>query len=471
MIEINHSNRQRRFTLGRTAPIVREAAFHVLYASSFARELMAEGIGISLDWTLVGPRSMRKLNREQRGVDHETDILSFPARSMKKGRPSSPVEAWEYMDTGKGRRILFLGDLVISPSKVAAQAQEYGHSFEHELTFLVIHGLLHLLGYGHDTEEEEGEMNALQDSFMYGLEEIRCGFVAIAGRPNVGKSTLLNELSRRTLAITTNKPQTTRHAIRSVLTSQSYQLALLDTPGLHQPKNALGKAMMKAASSAIGQADVLAVMIDASWSPFAGHLERRVIEQAQRENIPVVLVINKIDSAPKENILPLIKAYDDLFKLDSYVPVSALNRDGIDQLVDELVRLLPVRRRLFDPGDETDQTERMLAAELIRREILLQTGQEVPYGVTVLIERFEEHEDQEGRTVSIDALVYCAKKTHKQMIIGKGGEKIKAIGVASRQAIGQLLDAAVHLSLFVKVKPGWQDRPSDLMDAGLITKD
>ncbi|NLA96127.1 MAG: GTPase Era, partial [Clostridiaceae bacterium] len=218
-------------------------------------------------------------------------------------------------------------------------------------------------------------------------------------------------------------------------------------------------------------ADVLAVMVDASWSPFAGHLERRVIEQAQRKNIPVVLVINMIDRAPKENILPLIKAYDDLFKLDAYVPVSALKSDGIGCLVDELVHLLPVRRRLFDPADETDQTERMLAAELIRREILLQTDQEVPYGVTVLIERFDGQEDQDERTVSIDALVYCAKKTHKQMIVGKGGEKIKAIGMASRQAIGQLIDATVHLSLFVKVKPGWQDRPSDLMDAGLIAKD
>ncbi len=471
MIDFNHSNRQRQFTLGQTAPLVREAARRVLYESSFVRELMAQGIGVTLDWTLVGPRSMAKLNRQQRGVDRETDILSFPARLMKSGQPVSPVEAWEFMDTGQGRRTLLLGDLVISPSTVARQAREYGHGFEREFTFLVIHGLLHLLGYGHDTDEDELEMTALQDRFMSDLQEIPCGFVAITGRPNAGKSTLLNELSNRTLAITTDKPQTTRHAIRSVLTTPGYQLALLDTPGLHRPKNALGKAMMKATSAAVGQADVLAVMVDASWDPFVGSLERRVIEQAQAENKPVVLVINKVDRASKEHILPLIQAYEDQFRLDAYVPVSALKNDGLDRLIDELVRLLPVRRRIFDPEEETDQTEKMLAAELVRREILLQTSQEVPYGVTVLIERFEEDEDRGERTVSIDAVIYCGQKTHKPIIIGRGGEKIKAIGMASRRAISQLLDAPVNLSLFVKVKPGWQDRPSDLQETGLIVKD
>lgn len=471
MIDINHSNRQNRFTLGQTAPLVREAAHRVLYDSPFVKELMAQGIGVTLDWTLVGPRAMRQLNLQQRGIDSETDILSFPARFMKSGQPVSQVESWELVEKEKGGQTLLLGDLVISPSTVARQAREYGHRFEEEFTFLILHGLLHLLGYGHDTEEEEEEMAALQDRFMRSLEEVPCGFVAIAGRPNVGKSTLLNELSDRTLAIITDKPQTTRHAIRSVLTTPDYQLALLDTPGLHQPRNALGKAMMKATSAAVGQADVLAVMVDASWKPFVGHLERRIIEQAQGENKAVVLVINKVDRAPKENILPLIQAYHDAFNLDAYVPVSALKNDGLDHLIRELVLLLPVRRRLFGPEEETDQTEKMMAAELIRREILLQTDQEIPYGVTVLIESFEEEEAEGERVVFIDALIYCAKETHKQIIIGKGGEKIKALGVAARQAIGKLLDAPVHLSLFVKVKPGWQDRPSDLMDAGLSRKD
>ena len=471
MIEINHSNRQRVFGLKQTAPVIRQALEHALYESPFVRELMASGTRVSVDWTMVGPRSMRELNRRERGVDRDTDILSFPAREMVKGWPKVPLEAWDYQNPLADSRTLFLGDLVISPGKVAQQAADYGHSFEHELAFMATHGLLHLLGYQDETEPDREEMDALQKKLMGDLKEIPCGFVAITGRPNVGKSTLLNEMSRRTLAITSEKPQTTRHAIRSVLTEEDYQLALLDTPGLHQPKNALGKAMMKATSSAVAQADVVAVMVDASWSPFAGHLERRIIEQAQKDGKPVVLIINKVDRASKENILPLIKAYDDAFKLDAYVPLSALKNDGIDRLIQELVALLPVRRRLFDPEDETDQTERIMAAELIRREVILQTGREIPYGVTVLVEAFEELDMDQGREVSIQAVIYCNKKSHKLILVGKGGDRIKAIGTAARGAISALLDAPVHLSLFVKVKPGWENRPSDLLDAGLTGRD
>ena len=472
MIDLNHQNRQRDYTLTRLAPLVEEAARHTLYAMPFARDLMAEGIRLSLDWTLVGPRSMRTINREQRQVDRPTDILSFPARPMEEGRLREPLEAWELLGDDPDSPSLFLGDLVLAPAIIEAQAGDYGQSFEEELRLLVIHGVLHLLGYDHISDEEAQVMEALEAKLMLGLKEIPAGFVALTGRPNVGKSTLLNELSDRTLAITSSKPQTTRQAIRSVLTTPDYQMALLDTPGLHQPRNALGKAMMKATSTAIGQADVVAVMIDASWKPFVGQLELRVIHQAQKEGKPLVLILNKVDRAPKENLLPLIKAYDDLLKLDAYVPLSALTGDGIDRLLGEIARLLPVRRPLFDLDDETDQTEGMLSAELIRREVIVQTDQEIPYGVTVLIENFEELAPEGGeREVAIDGLILCERKAHKQILIGKGGDKIKSIGMAARQSIGQLLDAKVHLSLFVKVKPDWQKRPQDLQEVGLLKEE
>lgn len=472
MIELNHVNRQRRYPLSRLVPVVREAASHALFSLPFVQELLAEGTGVSLDWTLVGPRSMRQINREQRGLDQETDILSFPAREMKEGRPAAAIEAWEFLG-GEGKpKALFLGDLVISPSRVDQQAEDYGRSFEAELRLLVIHGVLHLLGYDHGTDREALLMEALQAKLLADLEEVPCGFVALAGRPNVGKSTLLNELSDRTLAITSPKAQTTRQAIRSVLTGDHYQIALLDTPGLHRPRNALGKAMMKAATRAAGQADLLVVLVDAAWKPFVGRLEEQVIGEAKREGKPVILAINKIDLSPKENILGLIQAYDEELKLDAYVPVSALSGDGVDRLLEEMIRLLPVRRRLFDPEDETDQTERTLSAELIRREVLDQTGQEVPYGVTVLIESFEEYEEEGGaRQVEIGALIICEKESHKQILIGRGGSRIKSIGIAARQAIEELLDARVHLSLFVKVKPNWQNRPQDLQDVGLAGGD
>lgn len=462
MIKINHDNRQRQYPLKDTAPAVEEAITHVLFSSPFAQQLMAEGITVAVDWTLIGPRSMRTLNREQRDVDQLTDILSFPAREMKDGEPTGALESYEFFGDEEAQT-LFLGDLVIAPSKVEEQAHTYGHSFEHELRFLVVHGMLHLLGYDHEQEGDRRLMRDMERRLMSGLEEVPSGFVAIIGRPNVGKSTLLNELSDRTLAITTAKPQTTRHAIRSVLSTEAYQIALLDTPGIHKPKNALGKTMMKATNVAIAQADVVALMIDASWKAFVGEMELSVIERAQRDEKPVILIINKVDRAEKDNILPLIKAYDDLFKLDAYVPISALKGDGIDRFLDEVTRLLPVRRRLFQLDDETDQTEKILSAELIRREILEQTHEEIPYGVHVMIERFVEDE----QAIEIDALILCSKASHKHILIGHKGEKIKSIGTRARQAIEALTDARVHLSLFVKVKPNWENRPQDFRDLSI----
>lgn len=466
MINIQHYNRQRVFSLKETAPVVSEAITHVLFASPFARRLMAEGVSVSVDWTLIGPRSMKQLNKKERDMDQTTDILSFPTRAMKEGETLEPLEAFEYFHDGEENSV-FLGDLVIAPAKVKAQAEEYGHSFEQELQFLIIHGMLHLLGYDHETDDDAARMRDMERRLMAGLEEIPSGFVALIGRPNVGKSTLLNELSDRTLAITTAKPQTTRHAIRSVLSTDDYQIALLDTPGLHRPKNALGKTMMKATNVAIAQSDVVALMIDASWKPFVGEMERRVIEQAQRDKKPVVLVINKVDLAKKDNILPLIKAYDELFHLAAYVPLSALKADGIDSLIGELTRLLPVRRRLFPIDDETDQTEKILSAELIRREILEQTNEEVPYGVHVMIERFVEDDEH----IVIDALILCSKASHKQILIGRGGEKIKSIGTNARRSIEALTDRHVQLSLFVKVKPNWENRPQDFRELAIEVKD
>ncbi|NLA82287.1 MAG: KH domain-containing protein, partial [Clostridiaceae bacterium] len=196
------------------------------------------------------------------------------------------------------------------------------------------------------------------------------------------------------------------------------------------------------------------------------------IQEAQKEGKPVILIINKVDGAPKENILPLIKAYDDLLKLDAYLPLSALTGDGIDRLLEEMARLLPIRRPLFDLDDETDQTERMLASELIRREVILQTDQEIPYGVSVLIERFEEIDPyEEERELAIDAVILCQRQAHKQILIGRGGDKIKSIGTAARRSIGQLLGARVHLSLFIKVRPDWQDKVQDLQAAGILGGD
>ncbi|MGI6157696.1 MAG: GTPase Era [Saccharofermentanales bacterium] len=460
MIEFNHTSRQRAHRLSEIAPVVEAAATHALMQSPFVRDVMAEGIHPVVDWVLLGPRSMRQLNREQRDIDAETDVLSFPARAMDRGEPVDPIDAWETVDDR-----LMLGELAFSPGYIAIQAAEYGQSFERELALLTIHGILHLLGYDHQTPAEREHMESLQRRLLMGMDEVPSGFVALVGRPNVGKSTLLNALADRTLAITSAKPQTTRHTIRGVISTDDYQLAFLDTPGLHRPNGALGKSMMKAASNAIQQADVVALMIDASWKPFIGERERRVIEQAQRQQTPVVLVINKIDATPKEHILPLIAVYEATYGLAGYVPISAAEEDGLDVLIEELVRHVPTQPRLFDVDDETDQTERIMASELIRREVLLQTDDEVPYGVGVIIERFDETTDDDGaRRLEIDAVILCDKPSHKAILVGTRGQKIKAIGTAAREAIEALTEADVFLSLFVKVRTGWQLRERDVRE-------
>ncbi len=468
MIAVHCYNRQRVYRNRDTYPIMIEAAEHVLRRSPAIARLLEGGIGVSMDITLVGPRVMRRINREQREIDSETDVLSFPSRTMRRGEFVEDVEDWELIDVDEaGRPTLDLGEIIVAPARVAAQAQEIGHSFERELRFLVIHGVLHLLGYDHKECGDEREMIQLQKEYVADLEEIPCGFVALAGRPNVGKSTLLNEIAGRTLAITTAKPQTTRHSIRSVYTADDCQIAFIDTPGVHRPKTGLGRAMMRSASNAIHQADVVVLMIDAAWRPVIGTAEQQIVEQARKDDKPIILVINKVDATRKENVLPLIQAYEKAYQLDAYIPISAKYGDGTDRLIDEIKRLLPIRRRLFSPEDETDQTERTLVGELIRREVLLQTDQEIPYGVTVLVETFEESEDDRGRFVAIDAVILCIKESHKQILIGRGGSKIKSIGIAARSAIESMLDAHVDLSLFVKVRRDWQNRSHYLRESGI----
>ncbi len=468
MIDINCYNRQRVYRNRDTYHVMSEAAEHVLYHAPSILSLLEDGIAVSLDITLVGPRVMRRINREQRGIDAETDVLSFPSHEMRRGEFLKPIEDWEFIDVdGTGRPTLDLGEMVIAPIRVDSQAQELGHSFERELRFLVIHGVLHLLGFDHEDEDDEAEMICRQKELLRDLEEIPCGFVALAGRPNVGKSTLLNEIAGRTLAIATAKPQTTRHSIRGVYTADDCQIAFIDTPGIHQPTTGLGRAMMRSAVNSIHQADVVVLMIDAAWRPVIGTAERQVIEQARKDGKPIILVLNKVDATRKENVLPLIQAYDKAYQLDAYVPLSAKFGDGTDRLIDEIRRLLPVQRRLFSADDETDQTERVLVGELVRREVLLQTEQEIPYGVTVIVESFDEDEDGRGRFVAIDAVILCNKESHKQILIGKGGSKIKSIGIAARSAIESLLEARVDLSLFVKVRRDWQNRAYYLRESGI----
>ncbi len=294
------------------------------------------------------------------------------------------------------------------------------------------------------------------------------GFVSLVGRPNVGKSTLLNQLAGQRLAITSPKPQTTRSIIRAILDQPDAQIVFVDTPGLHQPKSKLGHYMTDSARLALAETDVVLLLIEAGFSARVLDLERKVLDQLKGSGKPVILVINKVDAHEKEALLPLIAAFSQAYEFSAIIPVSARTGDGLDVLVAEIKKHLPIGPRYFPEDSLTDQTERMIAAELIREQILLKTHEEIPHGTAVSIETFKEETDETGERlrVTIEATILCERDTHKGIIIGKKGSMLTAIGTDARKEIEAMLDCPCYLDLFVKVREDWRNRQSILNDLG-----
>ncbi len=285
----------------------------------------------------------------------------------------------------------------------------------------------------------------------------RSGFVSIIGRPNAGKSTLLNALVGEKLAIVTRKPQTTRNRIQGIINVEhkskrpAGQIVLIDTPGVHKPINSLNRRMMKEVYDALEGCDLLLLIVDATAKFGTG--DKFVLDIVKKSGQPCFLLLNKIDAVDKQKLLPLIAEYRSLHDFQEVVPISALKRDGLDMLLDAVVRTLPEGPRYFPKDQITDQPERFLVAELIREQVLLAAEQEVPYATTVLIEQYEEGE----RLTRIAATIYCERDGQKAILIGKGGATLKRIGSAARFQIERVLGMRVYLELFVKVKSGWRD--------------
>ncbi len=296
----------------------------------------------------------------------------------------------------------------------------------------------------------------------------RSGFVSIIGRPNAGKSTLLNALVGEKLAIVTRKPQTTRNRIQGIINIErkkpaqakeagvghprpAGQIVLVDTPGIHKPINTLNRRMMKEVYDALEGCDLLLLIVDATAKFGSG--DQFVLDIAKKSGQPCILLLNKIDALDKQKLLPLIAEYKSLHDFAEVIPISALKRDGLDMLLDTVVRALPEGPRYFPKDQLTDQPERFLVAELIREQVLLTTEQEVPYATTVLIEQYEEGE----RLTRIAAAIYCEREGQKAILIGKQGATLKKIGTAARLQIEKLLNTKVFLELFVKVQAGWRD--------------
>ncbi len=282
----------------------------------------------------------------------------------------------------------------------------------------------------------------------------KCGYVAIIGVPNVGKSTLLNRLVGEKLSITSPKPQTTRHRLLGILNLPQAQLLFLDTPGILEPKGALNQALVQAALAALGEADVVVWLVE----PRPPDLQDKVLRpHLQKLARPLVVAINKIDLVAKPELLPLIAAYHELFPASPIVPVSALLGDGLEELLQEVVKLLPAGPALYPEEQLTDQQERFLVAERIRERLLHHTGQEIPYAVAVLLEEFDERE--RPRLVRIRATIYVERESQKGIVIGKGGHLLKTIGTEARAEIETLLAAKVYLELRVKVWKNWRRDP------------
>lgn len=285
----------------------------------------------------------------------------------------------------------------------------------------------------------------------------RSGFVSIIGRPNAGKSTLLNALVGEKLAIVTHKPQTTRNRIQGILNVKAKgkglngQIVLVDTPGIHKPENSLNKRMMQEVYDALEGCDLLLLLVDVTQKFGTG--DEFALKLLNRASAPVFLVLNKIDLVEKGKLLPIIERYSKLHNFREIIPISALKEQGLDELLQTILQALPDGPRYFPKDQVTDQPERFLVAEIIREHVLLQTHEEVPYATTVVIERYEE----QGKLLKISAAIYCEREGQKGIIIGRGGEMLKKIGTHARREIERRLGTKVFLELFVKVRPGWRD--------------
>ena len=423
-------------------PALRALAKKVICAALDDQEI---DFPCEISLTFVDNDEIHALNKEYRGKDSPTDVLSFPM--FENGEI-------EYDDeTGEP---CALGDIVISLERADAQAKEYGHSLEREVGFLCVHSVLHLLGYDHEVSKEDEEyMNDTCEDVLDSLDlkrstapsvktesgetipvkDMKTAFISIVGRPNVGKSTLLNAIVGEKVAAVSKKPQTTRDRITGIHTVGCEQYVFVDTPGLH------GENITPA--------------------------DRDIVENLKTYHLPAILVINKVDIAKKDKLLVTIDKYSKMFDFKSIIPISALTGEGVDIVMNELKPFLRNERWYFPEDMVTDQTVRQIAAETIREKLLRLLDEEIPHGIAVTVEDYVEKPD----IIEIRAEIYCEKEAHKKIIIGKNGETLKKAATYAREDIEALAGKKVYLNLWVKVKENWRDSELNMARLGFKKED
>ena len=298
-------------------------------------------------------------------------------------------------------------------------------------------------------------------------KEFKSGFVTLIGRPNVGKSTLMNHLIGQKIAITSEKPQTTRNRIQTVYTDERGQIIFLDTPGIHKAKTKLGEYMVNVAENTLKEVDVILWLVEPTT--FIGAGERHIAERLSKIKTPVILVINKIDTVKsKEEILTFIAAYKDILNFAEIIPVSALKEMNIEDVKSSIFKYLPAGPQFYDEDTVTDQPMRQIAAELIREKALRMLDDEIPHGIAVVIDQMKE---RPNGIIDVDATIVCERDSHKGIIIGKGGSMLKRIGTAARMEIENLMDTKVNLKLWVKVRREWRDSDMYMKNYGYNPKE
>lgn len=295
----------------------------------------------------------------------------------------------------------------------------------------------------------------------------KSGFVSLIGRPNVGKSTLMNRLIGQKIAITSNKPQTTRNRIQTVYTSDEGQIVFLDTPGIHKAKNKLGEYMVNVATKTLNEVDVILWLVEPT--NYVGTGEQNIAEQLRQTKTPKFLIINKVDTVKKEEILQFIDTYRKLLDFDEIIPVSALKGINTDEVIKEIFKVLPYGPMFFDEDTVTDQPMRQIAAEIIREKALRCLDEEIPHGIAVYIDRMQERKTND--IIDIDATIVCERESHKGIIIGKQGQMLKKIGQQARYELEKMMDIKINLKLWVKVRKEWRDSDIQLKNFGYNSKD
>ena len=290
----------------------------------------------------------------------------------------------------------------------------------------------------------------------------KSGFIAVIGRPNVGKSTLINSLIGQKIAIMSDKPQTTRNRILCILTQEDAQIVFLDTPGIHKPKHKLGEYMVRAAENTLKEVDAILFVVDATEDMGPG--EFYILERLQATNKPVILIVNKLDLIDKARVLPIISRYADKYHFEGVVPISAKEKTNLDGLLAEIKKYLPEGPQYYPEDMVTDQPERVICGEIVREKALLLLSEEIPHGIGVGVDKMEMREG--GGLMDVYATIYCERESHKGIIIGRHGSMLKKIGEQARKDMEWLLGCRVNLQLWVKIKEDWRNKPAVLHELG-----